>query len=405
MGIFDSLANKAFGQFIDVIEWVDATRNTLVWKFPRSDNEIKNGAQLIVRESQSAVFLHEGELGDVFKPGRVTLTTNNMPITTTLKSWKYAFNSPFKCDVYFVNTRQFTDQKWGTANPIMLRDKEFGPIRLRAFGNYAFAVTDPGKFIIQMAGTTPLIVSEDVTGQLRNILVARFSDALGELNIPALDLAAKYTEMGDDLRKILQKDFDNYGITLTKFLIENISLPPAVEEALDKRTQMGVLGDMNKYTQFQAANAMEEAAKAGGAGGMMGTFAGINLGGMMGGNLMGAQMAGGYQPGMQTGGGAPAGAPAPAPSAPPPLPGAAAWFAGINGQQVGPLDANGLAQKGAAGELTKDTLVWKQGMPGWQKAGDIQELTSLFAPPAAMPPPLPNAVPPLPPSGPDTPKA
>ena len=261
MGILDAVVGKAFGQFIDVIEWVDATRNTLVWKFPREDNEIKNGAQLIVRESQAAVFLHEGELGDVFKPGRVELSTNNIPILTTLKSWKYAFGSPFKCDVYFVNTRQFIDQKWGTANPIMLRDKEFGPVRLRAFGNYTFAVTDPGQFIKTMAGTSPLLVSEDVSGQLRNMLVSRFADVLGTENIPALDLAARYDEMGDLLREKLQPDFNEYGITLSKFLIENISLPPAVEEALDKRTQMGVLGDMNKYTQFQAANALESAAE------------------------------------------------------------------------------------------------------------------------------------------------
>ena len=378
MGIFDSIKEKAFGQFIDVIEWVDATRNTLVWKFPRGDNEIKNGAQLIVRESQAAVFLHEGELGDVFKPGRVQLSTNNIPILTTLKSWKYAFNSPFKADVYFVNTRQFTDQKWGTSNPIMLRDAEFGPIRLRAFGNYAFSVTDPGKFIITMAGTNPLLVSEDVTGQLRNLLVSRFADALGEAKIPALDLAAQYNEMGDFLRNILQKDFDEYGITLNKFLIENISVPPAVEEALDKRTQMGVLGDMNKYTQFQAANALGDAAKnPGAAGNMMGMLAGVNLGGVMGGNMQAAAAAGQQQPAPS----APAGGP-------PPLPGAVAWFAGIDGKQAGPFDADAMKQQASSGALTRDTLVWKQGMPDWQKASDIEELASLFS---SVPPPLPPA--------------
>ena len=374
MGILDSIANKAFGQFIDVIEWVDATRNTLVWKFPRGDNEIKNGAQLIVRESQAAVFLHEGELGDVFGPGRVELSTNNIPILTTLKSWKYAFNSPFKADVYFVNTRQFTDQKWGTANPIMLRDAEFGPIRLRAFGNYAFSVTDPGKFIKTMAGTTPLLVSEDVTGQLRNLLVSRFADALGEAKIPALDLAAQYNEMGEMLRGLIQKDFEDYGITLSKFLIENISVPPAVEEALDKRTQMGVLGDMNKYTQFQAANALGDAAKnPGAAGNMVGMLAGVNLGGVIGGNMQNAAAAGTASQG---------------PSVPPPLPGAASWFVGIDGKQEGPFDEAGLREKSAAGRLTRDTLVWKQGMANWQKASEIAELSALFAP---VPPPLPPA--------------
>ncbi len=379
MGILDSIANKAFGQFIDVIEWVDATRNTLVWKFPREDNEIKNGAQLVVRESQSAVFLHEGELGDVYGPGRVELTTNNMPIMTTLKSWKYAFNSPFKCDVYFVNTRQFTDQKWGTSNPIMLRDPEFGPLRLRAFGNYAFVVTDPGKFIKTMAGTTPLLVSEDVSGQLRNILVSRFADALGEAKIAALDLAANYTEMGDRLVGLLQKDFDDYGITLAKFLIENISLPPEVEAALDKRTQMGVLGDMNKYTQFQAANALEAAAKnEGGAGNMMGMLAGVNLGGVMGGTMQGAQQAALLNQQQ-----------APAAGAPPPLPGAEApvWFAGIDGKQAGPFTAGDLASNlAAAGAGGRDILVWKQGMANWQKAGEVGELAGFFG---AVPPPLP----------------
>ena len=376
MGIFDSIKDKAFGQFIDVIEWVDATRNTLVWKFPRADNEIKNGAQLTVRESQAAVFLHEGELGDVFKPGRYELTTKNIPILTTLKSWKYAFNSPFKADVYFVNTRQFTDQKWGTANPIMLRDAEFGPIRLRAFGNYSFSVTDPGKFIITMAGTNPLLVSEDVTGQLRNILVSRFADALGEAKVPALDLAAQYIEMGDFLRTLLQKDFDEYGITLNKFLIENISVPPAVEEALDKRTQMGVLGDMNKYTQFQAANALGDAAKnPGAAGNMMGMLAGVNLGNVMGGNMQAASAAG-------TAPQAPAGGP-------PPLPGAASWYAGIDGKQEGPYDTAALGQKASSGQLTRDTLVWKQGMANWQKASDVEELAGLFG---SVPPPLPPSL-------------
>ena len=381
MGIFDDIKNKAFGQFIDVIEWIDATRNTLVWKFPRGDNEIKNGAQLIVRESQAAVFLHEGELGDVFGPGRHELTTNNIPILTTLKSWKYAFNSPFKADVYFVNTRQFIDQKWGTQNPIMLRDAEFGPVRLRAFGSYAFRVTDPGKFIKEIAGTDPDLVSEDVSGQLRNILVSRFADALGEAKIPALDLAANYNEMGELLRSIIQKDFVDYGLDISKFLIENISLPPAVEEALDKRTQMGVIGDLNKYTQFQAANAIGDAAKnPGAAGSMVGMFAGMDVGKMMSGNLQSSTQAANQA----------AGTPPAQPVAaggPPPLPGNVQWFAGINGQQAGPFTDDGLREKIASGELSRETLMWKQGMANWEKAGEIGELTSLFP---SAPPPLPG---------------
>ena len=373
MALFGAIKDKVLGQFIDVIEWIDSTRNTIIWKFPRGDNEIKNGAQLTVRESQYAVFLHEGELGDVFAPGRYELTTKNIPIMTTLESWKYGFDSPFKADVYFVNSRQFTDQKWGTANPIMLRDPEFGPVRLRAFGSYAFSITDPGRFLIAMAGTNPLLVSEDISGQLRNFLSSRFADALGESKIPALDLAAQYNEIGELLRGILQKDFDGYGITLNSFLIENISLPPAVEQALDQRTQMGVLGDMNKYTQFQAANALADAAKnPGTAGSMVGMLAGVNLGGVIGGAVQQA----------------PAQPQQAAAAIPPPLPSAPAWFAGIDGKQEGPFDFAVLGQKVSAGVISRDTLVWKQGLPNWVKASEVAELADIFS---SVPPPFPPA--------------
>jgi membrane protease subunit (stomatin/prohibitin family) len=374
MGVLGDIKRKALGQFIDVIDWVDDARTTLVWKFPREDNEIKNGAQLIVRESQAVVFLHEGELGDVFGPGRHVLSTNNIPILTTLKSWKYAFNAPFKCDVYYVNTRQFTDQKWGTQNPIMLRDGEFGPVRLRAFGSYAFQIKKDGagKFIREMAGTNPEVQTDDIVGQLRDIIVARFADALGEAKIPVLDLAAQYNELGDFLRQKMQTDFDDYGITLTKFLIENVSVPPEVEQALDKRTQMGILGDLNKYTQFQAANALGDAAKnPGAAGNMMGMFTGLNLGQMVNGSV-GAAYA--------------QAAPPAAPAAPPPLPAAAAWFAGIKGQQQGPFTAAALQAQIAAQQITQQTVVWKAGMSAWTPAGEVPELTPLFG---AAPPPLP----------------
>lgn len=385
MGILSDIKNKALGQFIDVIDWVDDSRTTLVWKFPRGDNEIKNGAQLVVRESQAAVFLHEGELGDVFGPGRVELTTANIPILTTLKSWKYAFNSPFKCDVYFVNTRQFTDQKWGTQNPIMLRDPEFGPLRLRAFGTYAFRVSDPGKFIKEMSGTAPDLQSEEVSVQIRNVIAARFADALGEAKVPALDLASQYNELGalllngvktpngetQGMNAELQAD---YGITLTKFLIENISLPKEVEEALDTRTKMGVIGDLNKYTQFQAANALADAAKNQGmAGNMVGMLAGVNLGQVINGAVQ--------QPA------APAAAPA-AGAMPPPLPGAGAvqWFAGIGGVQKGPFSQTDLQAQIASGAIARDTLLWHAGMSGWAKAGEIAEVAALFG---SVPPPLP----------------
>lgn len=365
------LWKKVVGQFIDVIEWDNASPDALVWKFPRYDNEIKNGAQLIVRETQSAVFLHEGQLGDVFKPGRYELTTANIPILTTLSSWKYAFNAPFRCDVFFVNLRQFTDLKWGTQNPIMLRDAEFGPVRLRAFGTYCIRVKNPGCFIQQISGITPEFRMEDITAQFRNMLVSRFADALGEMKIPALDLAANYNELGGALLERMQPEFDAYGVELTKLLVENISLPPEVEKALDKRSSMGVIGNMNTYTQFQTANAIEDMANnpGGGGTGMMGVFAGIGAG-----NVMGGVMQQNAQAPQQPG------------AVPPPLPGAVAWYAGVNGQQVGPLTAEAMQQQAAQGTITPQTLVWKQGMANWCTAAQVAELAGLFG----NPPPLPK---------------
>lgn len=367
-----ALWDKVKGQFIDVIEWVDDTGDTLVWKFPRYDNEIKNGAQLIVRESQTAVFMHEGEIGDVFGPGRVELTTSNIPILTTLESWKYAFNAPFKCDIFFVSMRQFTDLKWGTKNPIMLRDAEFGPVRLRAFGSYCIRVKDPAAFIRQIAGTDTLFQTDEITGQLRNILVSRFADALAESKIPMLDLAANYNEMGDLLRGQLQPEFDEYGTALTKFLIENISLPDEVEKVLDKRTQMGLVGNLQQYTQFQTAEAIEAmAANPNGGSGAMGMIAGVGMG-----NVVGGAMQGAAQPQQ----------PAPAAGGPPPLPDPVQWYAGINNQQAGPFTPEQLQEMIAQGQIDRETLVWKQGMAGWVKAGEVKDLEGYFG---AVPPPLP----------------
>lgn len=366
-----SLWKKVAGQFIDVIEWDNASPDTLVWKFPRYDNEIKNGAQLIVRETQSAVFLHEGQLGDVFKPGRYELTTANIPVLTTLSSWKYAFNAPFRCDVFFVNLRQFTDLKWGTQNPIMLRDAEFGAVRLRAFGSYCVRVTDPGRFMRQICGILPEFRTEDITAQFRNILVSRLADALGELKIPALDLAANYNELGASLQERMQPEFEEYGVELTKFLVENISLPPEVEQALDKRSSMGVLGNMGAYTQFQTANAIGDMANnPGGAGaGMMGVIAGMGVGNVMGGTMQQNAQAP-QQPGAM----------------PPPLPNAAVWYAGINGQQTGPMTPDELRRRIAEKQIAAETPLWKQGMAGWCAAKDIGELAALFAVPPPLPP-------------------
>ena len=296
MSIFDKIKQEALNQFIEVIEWLDESQSTLVYRFPVAAQEIKNGAQLIVRESQAAVFVFEGQVADVFTPGRYTIEGGNTPILSKLGAWKYGFNSPIKSEVYFVNTKQFTDMKWGTSNPVMLRDADFGIVRLRAFGAYSLRVADPSEFIKQIAGTNAHFQTDDIDGQLKRAIVTEFSDALGELKIPALDLAAQYKEIGDTIRGKINEDFSSYGLEVTKFYVENVSLPPEVEAAMDKRASMGALGDAQTYMQFQAADALRDAAQneGGGAGLGAGLGAGFAVGGQMA-NVFG-QQAGGAQP-------------------------------------------------------------------------------------------------------------
>jgi len=296
MSLMDKVKEAAMNQFIEVIEWLDSSQDTLVYRFPVYQQEIKNGAQLIVRESQAAVFVFEGQVADVFTPGRYSVEGGNTPILSKLGAWKYGFNSPIKSEVYFVNTKQFTDMKWGTSNPIMLRDADFGIVRLRAFGAYSLRVADPAGLIREIAGTNAHFQTEDIDGQLKRAIVTEFSDALGELKIPALDLAAQYKEVGEAIRGKINEDFSSYGLEVTKFYVENISLPPEVEAAMDKRASMGALGDAQKYMQFQAADALRDAAQneGGGAGLGAGLGAGFAVGGQManafGANPQGQQM-------------------------------------------------------------------------------------------------------------------
>ncbi len=294
MSILDKVKDAALNQFIEVIEWLDDSKDTLLYRFPVAGQEIKNGAQLIVRESQAAVFVFEGQVADVFEPGRYTVEGGNTPILSKLGAWKHGFNSPIKSEVYFVNTKQFTDMKWGTSNPIMLRDADFGIVRLRAFGAYSLRVADPSEFIKQIAGTNAQFQTEDIDLQLKRAIVTEFSDAIGEMKIPALDLAAQYKELGDAIRVKINEDFSGYGLEVTKFYIENISLPPEVEAAMDKRASMGALGDAQKYMQFQAADALRDAAQneGGGAGLGAGLGAGFAVGGQMA-NAFGANPQGG----------------------------------------------------------------------------------------------------------------
>jgi membrane protease subunit (stomatin/prohibitin family) len=277
MGIWDVVK----GELIEVIEWLDDTGDILVWRFPDQDHEIKMGAKLTVREGQAAVFLNEGRIADVFTPGLYSLTTQNMPVLTTLRSWKYGFESPFKADVYFVNTRNFLDLKWGTQNPIMMRDPDVGAVRLRAFGTYGIRITNPAAFLREVVGTDGQFTTEEIEGQLRSMLVSAFTNMLATAQVAVLDLAANYKTIGERAKTSMETDLQKYGVSLALFLIENISLPPEVEKMLDTRSQMGVAGDLGRLTQFQTAQAIPEAAKSGGAGDFMGMGAGIAMGQQM----------------------------------------------------------------------------------------------------------------------------
>jgi membrane protease subunit (stomatin/prohibitin family) len=368
MGLFD----KIRGEFIDIIEWTEPSQNEiLAYRFPRYSNEIKMGAKLTVREGQNAVFVNEGQIADVFRPGMYTLETQNMPILSTIKGWKYGFNSPFKCEVYFVSTRQWTDQKWGTSNPIMMRDPELGPVRIRAFGSYAMHVSDPATFLRQLVATDPSFETYEISNQLRNAIVSRFADAVGQAKMPVLDLAGNYDRLAREAQTRIAPELASMGLALTAFYVENISLPPEVEKALDKRTQMGVLGDMGQYTRFQTAEAIGDAAR--NPGGVAGIGAGLGAGMAMGGAMTGAVT------GAMQGQGS---------AAPPPLPAAPSIFLAINNAQAGPFDMATLAAKARDGVLTKSTLAWKPGMASWAAAETLPELLALFA---AAPPPVPKA--------------
>jgi excisionase family DNA binding protein len=263
MAIIDFLKK----QFIDIIEWTDDSRDTLSWRFPDEDKEIKNGAQLIARESQAAQFVYLGEFGDTFGPGKHTLTTDNIPILTNLKSWKYALESPFKADVYYVVTRVFTGNKWGTANPVMMRDADFGIVRLRAYGTYDFRVADVKKFLKEVAGTDDHFRLDEFNDTMRSRIVSVFSDALATAKVPALDVAARYSELGDALLPVINPILgEKYGLAMTAFVVENVSVPPEVEQAIDKRSSMAAVGNLNDYVKFQMAQGMEKGG--GGAGGM-----------------------------------------------------------------------------------------------------------------------------------------
>ena len=262
MGIFDRIK----GQFIDIIEWVDPSRDTIIWKFPDQDKEVKMGAQLTVRDSQVAILVNEGKIADIYEPGRYELTTRNMPIMTTLRSWKYGFDSPFKVDIYYVNTRQFTDNKWGTPSPVYVPDSKFGQIEFRAFGSYNFRVTDAAKFFTEFAGTDAHVELDDLGGTLKGKLVDRFTEVVAEMagkNMSFVEFQANKSEFTTALMPRITTYFEQFGLAITDFSIQSITLPPEVNEYLRKNTQMNMVGDMQRFQQFEQAKAMEEAAKHG----------------------------------------------------------------------------------------------------------------------------------------------
>ncbi len=245
------------GELIDIIEWTDDSRDTLSYRWPDDDKEIKNGAQLIVRESQVVQFVAAGKYADLFAPGKHTLTTENIPILSTILGWKYGFNSPFKCDVYYLNTRLFTGNKWGTSNPVMMRDKDFGVVRLRAFGTYDFRIVDPPKFLREVAGTDQNFRLDEFADTMRSRIVSIFTDALATAQVPALDVASRYSEMGDALLPIINPSVrEKYGLEITSFILENVSVPPEVEKAIDARSGMSVVGNLNDYVKFQMGQGM-----------------------------------------------------------------------------------------------------------------------------------------------------
>ncbi len=372
MGLFD----KLFAELVDIIEWTDDTNNTLVYRFPRYGNEIKNGAMLTVREGQVAVLVNEGEVADIYEPGLYKLETANMPILSTLQGWTYGFESPFKAEVYFFNTTQFTDMKWGLRNPLIMRDTEFGMVRLRAFGSYAFKISNVKTLLTEIVGTDGHFTVEEISEQLRNLLVTGFANVVANSGISILDLAGNYGKLGNVLTGQLTSDFENFGLSLTKLLVENISLPEAVEKALDERSSMGAIGNLDNFTKFQAAQSMRDAAQnpSGDAG------AGIGMGmGFAMAQSFGEALSNNQQTNKNNNTGQ---------EAPPPIPEIEHYYIVSNGQKAGPFNLAAIAEQIKSGGINADTLVWKAGMSDWQAASEIRTIAGLLN---SEPPPIPGS--------------
>jgi len=361
MGLFDWLT----GQFIDVIEWTDDSHDTMVYRFPRHNNEIKYGAKLTVRESQMAIFVNEGVIADVLGPGIYELETKNLPIMTSIEHWDHAFNSPFKAEVYFVNTKRFTDLKWGTKNPIMVRDPEFSMVRLRAFGTYEIRITDPQQFMNEIVGTDSHFTTDEIDEQLTNLIISKFTTILGESNIPILDMASNYEKFSKYISEKIAPYFEEYGLSLTKILIENISLPSEVEKALDVRSSREITGNLDDNIKYQTGEALGSD-KGGSMGDMIGMGAGIAMGQNMT-EILGKKSLDKHTP--------------------PPLPqrNTTMYYVALNDEKEGPYDLRTIQLFINEKKINKETLIWTEGLKDWVEAYSILEKNF-----NATPPPLPK---------------
>ena len=390
MGILDKLK----GELVDIIEWIDDSRSTLAWRFPRYQNEIKNGAQLIVREGQEAVFVYRGKIADVFDPGSYELTSENLPILGTLQGWKHGFNSPFRSEVYFINTKPVTDLRWGTPQPVTLRDPDFGMVQVRANGLCVVRVADTEIFLKEVIGTDSNVGAEEISELLRRVITLAFSDFVLQTGLGAIDLQGKQVELSDQLRDFVQDRVDDeFGLHVDSIMM-NISLPDEITQAMTRGVARGVeeggyarnVGDVNRLQQVRAADAMLAAAENPG-GGVAGDAMGLGLGLAMANQMTGAL---GNAFGQQPQAGAAA-------AGPPPLPTQAMYHVEQNGQQAGPYSVPQIQQGIGSGQVTADTLVWTNGMAAWTRAGDVAALANFFAAPPPMPP-AGNTPPPTPPS-------
>jgi membrane protease subunit (stomatin/prohibitin family) len=365
-----TLGDAFRGELIDIIEWLEESSDTMVWRFALPNNEIKNGAQLIVRPGQVAIFVEQGMVADVFEGGRHVLTTENLPVLSRLRGWKYGFASPFKAEVVFVSTRQFPNNKWGTKTPVMTTDPELGPVRLRAYGTYIARVLEPKVLVTQLVGANSSFEMVQIADQIRDLIVARFSELLGERRLPVLQIASQYRELGDAALVSVGPDLQKLGLTLAQLVVESIALPDEVAATLDQRTRIGLIGDVGAYAALQSADAIRDAARNQGAGG---AGAAIGVGIAMAGKIGEAASAA-----MKRSDAPPNASPAGPPPVPPPVPQSTMYFVAVNGQQTGPFPIEALRKGVADGSLNRDTLIWHDGLEQWKPASDLSDVAKLF---------------------------